>query len=238
MQAAAEAARLTQCTNNLRQIGIASHNFHRAFRFFQSDNSATAPPYPYPNTCWNLQTLSYIEDGTLVLKVVAGNGGTVNPGGNASGGGSLVPVNNGNVPISLYLCPSRGAPRADGLSDYGYLQQNGAVLYNFPIGASLPLISNPNGSSKTVMVAHLGCNPQDYPIGPTPWYNCLQPFSPTSMLDGEVVVGQYCTTLSSPHPAGNPALFCDGHIQTLDNVWLTNNSGVWYWRNTTAITLP
>ena len=88
------------------------------------------------------------------------------------------------------------------------------------------------------MVAHLGCNPQDYPIGPTPWYNCLQPFSPTSMLDSEVVVGQYATRFSSPHPGGNPVLFCDCHVQTLDNVWLTNNSGVWYWRNITAITLP
>ena len=51
------------------------------------------------------------------------------------------------------------------------------MLYEFPTGVSLALISNSNGSSKTVMVAHLGCNPQDYPIGPTPWYNCLQPFS-------------------------------------------------------------
>ena len=237
VEAAREAARLAECMNNLRQIGIASHNFHSAFGFFQSDNSATASPYPYPNTCWNLQTLRYIDEQTLVQEAIAGSGGTVNQSGNASGAGSLVPVNNGNVPISLYLCPSRGA-RGNGLSDYGYLQQNGAVLYNFPTGASLPLISNFNGSSKTVMVAHLGCNPQDYPIGPTPWYNCLQPFSPTSMLDAEVVVGQYCTTLSSPHPNGNPALFCDCHVQTFDNVWLTNNSGVWYWRNTTSITLP
>ena len=239
VQAAREAAWLLECKNNLKQIGIASQNFHDAFRFFQSDNSATAPPYPYPNTCWNLQTLRYVDEQTLVQQAVAGSGGggTVSQGGNASGGGSLVPVNNGNVQISLYLCPSRGA-RGNGLIDYGYLQQSGVVLYNFPTGVSLTLISNNNGSSKTVMVAHLGCNPQDYPIGPTPWYNCLQPFSPTSMLDDEVPVGQYCNTFSSPHPAGNPALFCDGHIQTLDNAWLTDNSGVWYWRNPTTITLP
>ena len=72
VQSAREAARLIECMNNLKQIGIASHNFHSAFGFFQSDNSATAPPYPYPNTCWNLQTLRYVEEQTLVQEAVAG----------------------------------------------------------------------------------------------------------------------------------------------------------------------
>ena len=74
VQAAREAARLVECKNNLKQIGIASHNFHSAFGFFQSDNSATAPPYPYPNTCWNLQTLRYVDEQTLVQEAVAGGG--------------------------------------------------------------------------------------------------------------------------------------------------------------------
>ena len=99
-------------------------------------------------------------------------------------------------------------------------------------------ITNANGSSNTVMVSHLGCNPQDYPNGPTPWYNCLQPFNAQSMQDSQVPPGQYCTTFSSPHPGGNVVLFADGHVQSLDNGWLTANPSVWNWQNTTPIQFP
>ena len=47
----------------------------RVFGFFQSDNAATAPPYPYPNTCWILQTLPYMEQQNAVQVVNGGGGG-------------------------------------------------------------------------------------------------------------------------------------------------------------------
>jgi prepilin-type N-terminal cleavage/methylation domain-containing protein/prepilin-type processing-associated H-X9-DG protein len=237
VQKVREAASRMSSQNNLKQIGSALHHFHSAFGFFVSDNAATTPPYPYPNTCWNLQTMPYMEQQNVVQVVSNGSGGGFDPTGGAGGSGSLVAVNNGNIRINSYLDPSRGL-RGNGLSDYGYLQQSYGVLYGTPTGVSLASITNGNGASNTAMVAILGCNPQDYAIGPTPWYNCLQPSSAQSMEDSQVPVGQYSTTFSSPHPGGNLVLFADGHVQLIDNQWLTANQSIWNWQNTTPIQFP
>jgi hypothetical protein len=237
VQKVREAASRIQCTNNLKQIGTACHNFHGVFGYFPSDNSLTTPPYPYPNTCWNLQTLPYMEQDNAVKAVAGGGGGGTDPSGGAGGTGSLVPVDNGQIRLNFYLCPSRGI-RGNGLTDYGYLQQNGTVLYGAPGGISLVQITGGNGSSNTSMVAHLGCNPRDYSVGPTGWYNCAQPFSAQSTQDSQVAAGQYCTTFSSPHPGVNVVLFSDAHVQPISNDWLTSNPGVWYWQNTTPLQFP
>ena len=240
VQKVREAAARIQCTNNIKQMGVACQNFHGVYGYFPSDNSATAPPYPYPNTCWILQSLPFFEQQNVQQIVTSGGNSTIQGGGeqgNAGGTGSLIAVNNGNVLIKILLCPSRGI-RGNGLADYNYVQQSTSVLFGAPVGVSLDHISNGNGSSNTVMVAHLACNPQDYPIGPTAWYDCIQPLSAQSMQDSQVPVGQFDQTLSSPHPGGNGVLFADGHVQLLDNGWLTANQNVWNWQNTIPLQFP
>jgi prepilin-type N-terminal cleavage/methylation domain-containing protein len=236
VQKVREAAGRMSCQNNLKQLGEASHHFHSVFGYFQSDNAATVPPYPYPNTCWLLQTLAYVEQQNAV-QVVNNGGGGGGGVGNANGTGSLIPVNNGNIQLKLLLCPSRGI-RGDGLTDYNYVEQNSAVLYGAPVGVSLTAITNANGASNTAMLTHLGCNPQDYPIGPTPWYDCMQPFSARSTPDTQVPPGQMDQFFSSPHPGVNLVLFADGHAQSIDHGWLTANQSIWNWQNTSPIQFP
>ena len=53
VQAAREAARRTQCTNNIKQIALAVHNFESAERRLPGNEQYSTPdPYRYSNTFW------------------------------------------------------------------------------------------------------------------------------------------------------------------------------------------
>ncbi len=60
VQAAREAARRSQCTNNLKQIGLAMHNYHDSFKSFPSGNVVIG----HGPTGWVL-VLPYLEQGPL-----------------------------------------------------------------------------------------------------------------------------------------------------------------------------
>lgn len=101
VQAAREAARRAQCTNNLKQIGLAMHNYHTSLDVFPpgyislvQSTSATAPEFG-PGWGWGTMVLNHLEQGPL-YNAVNFSLPITDPGSSTVRTASL----------SAYLCPS------------------------------------------------------------------------------------------------------------------------------------
>jgi prepilin-type N-terminal cleavage/methylation domain-containing protein/prepilin-type processing-associated H-X9-DG protein len=115
VQSAREAARRIQCVNNLKQLGLAMHNYHGAIGTFpigrQGINRPVGDPgYPGDPTggnhrrSWALLLLPYFEQGALY--------NAVNFSYSYNGAGNLTVIDDG---IGLFWCPSDPNVQSDRL---------------------------------------------------------------------------------------------------------------------------
>jgi prepilin-type N-terminal cleavage/methylation domain-containing protein/prepilin-type processing-associated H-X9-DG protein len=108
VQAAREAARRAQCVNNLKQIGLATHNYHDVN---QALPSACLWPCPGADGCWGwgaaplVGMLQFIEQGTLynAYNVSLGVIGNTPPAAPFLWAGNTTVF---NTQTAIFLCPS------------------------------------------------------------------------------------------------------------------------------------
>jgi prepilin-type N-terminal cleavage/methylation domain-containing protein len=159
VQQAREAARRSQCRNNLKQIGLAFHNYHDIFRVLPDGGNDSGTGWPCGACCsannrgewnWMYQILPQIEQENL-YEVTTDT--TIY-----------------QTPTAVYYCPSRRAARIYGSSaktDYagnagdGMTNYNGAIIRRScktPVDFAIVL----DGTSNTLLVAEKQTNDNNF----------------------------------------------------------------------------
>jgi len=113
VQQAREAARRSQCKNNLKQLGLALHNYHDTFNKFPSAFISNAWPSAAGTgatselTCWSwgAMILPYLEQATLYNLVQPG---TIPMSTNLAAGGAQATAL--TTPLAGFMCPSDTGP--------------------------------------------------------------------------------------------------------------------------------
>ena len=131
VQAAREAARRMQCSNNLKQLGLALHNYLDTHKVFPVNAVQRTAYYKYPRLNANVALLPYLEQQALYDAI-----GTIpdDPAWSCSLGTALGSNKTMKLPwyeqVSTFVCTSSGSTRRDRSSEEG----SGITNYMFSSG--------------------------------------------------------------------------------------------------------
>jgi hypothetical protein len=210
-----EAAKRIECVNNLKQLGIAFHNFH--------DKNLTFPTESGSNPSFYQAILPFLGGDPEVQQAMGGDK---------------------TAAIKLFLCPSRRTSQmAPGKRDYGYAASAPAgvqAVLDSKTALTLTAITNANGSSNTLLLSHLWMDPKNYSSGDATdqgWATKNNSRSVNNTAKQDSDSSGTTTHIGGPHPHLVPCLFVDGHMQNIPFTW-QNWSQAWNYTNSTPFTLP
>jgi prepilin-type N-terminal cleavage/methylation domain-containing protein/prepilin-type processing-associated H-X9-DG protein len=148
VQMAREAARRSQCSNNLKQLGLSVHNYEASFQCFPSASIFPCPavnPVTGLPMCWNfgvspfVSILPYVEQGTIYNAYNVGMGvyGSYPP---SAAGPTTWWANTTvfNMQLSLLICPSDARNTKQPVTNY-VANLGGPFLLGGYSGAFVPL---------------------------------------------------------------------------------------------------
>ncbi len=235
VQAAREAARRSQCTNNLKQLALALQNFHDTYKNFPTGQTDDDDE----DLSWGFYILPYIEQQALYDQMVAqlqdpssANGGPCNPipkpGTHASTDGphdrldinkftSAPTVRNHCMTVlEAFLCPSNPIPNKDdqgfGASHYVGCMGTTYTIETDPSGSRLAWgCASPKGSAQTGMLVYDNDNTNTF---------CRTMASCTDGTSNTIIVGEIGLSANVapsklnhrafPLWAGGNGVTCDG----------------------------
>ena len=225
VQQAREAARRTQCRNNLHQIGLALHNYHDVHATFppgQTLGTNAADFSTSYGTQWAVQILPMLDETALYNAYNAGRPSWVDDNS------TMV-----RSPLSQYLCPSDGAPVMGMYGMQGSYAANRGTHWSacngdVPAAARGPLYARSrvrirdirDGTSNTYMVgeaADAGGTPQTGMARPA-WaadLNANVYRAPDWPMNTRIVVSSIGWEFTSLHEGGAFFLMCDGGVRFL-----------------------
>jgi type II secretory pathway pseudopilin PulG len=142
VQAAREAARRMQCTNNLKQLGLALHNYHDGYKAFPANAVTITRYYKYPRMSASVVLLPYMEQQALyeAIREIPDDGNYSCAYGTRGGSNKTVRIAWYDQ-VSAFVCPSSGSVRRDRATEVGpaitnYMFSSGdwpdASVYNYP----------------------------------------------------------------------------------------------------------
>jgi prepilin-type N-terminal cleavage/methylation domain-containing protein len=247
VQAAREAARRTQCKNNLKQIGLAFHNFESARRAFPpgftSSATETNGPGSGPGWGWAAYILPYLEESTLPVDLKR----------------DITDPVHDRVRVTyfpVFRCPSDPDASAtfavrdssgNALSELAFANYVGVggtlEVTGFPDTGTGVLFRNhqvrikdiTDGTSHTIMVSERASrqSPQTTWVGAVK-NSVVPPINPnfdnegppvlvltnTGTIEDKRVPNSYFDHVedsNSEHPQGVHLMFCDGSVQAINN---------------------
>jgi prepilin-type N-terminal cleavage/methylation domain-containing protein/prepilin-type processing-associated H-X9-DG protein len=154
VQKVREAAARMQCTNNMKQLGIATHAYHDTYGLFPFEDGA--------NPSLFVLLLPYVEQGNMYKNIIPAPGSYI-PGAAAQ--------------VNTFLCPARRTPGVGPKVDYCGAYNGGideADITNFvggstgyrsilnTAGTRMATVTNGAGTSNTLLMGHKILRPGHY----------------------------------------------------------------------------
>jgi len=241
VQAAREAARRTSCQNNLKQLGLAMHNYHDTYRSFpygHINSAASSTDVNVSGLGWLKATLPYIEQDNLNSQW--------NYTQTYHSGTNLALI---RTKISAFLCPSDPAistwnsvPNYNYACNYGNTNiaratVNSVAFQRSPfehMGQVYSMASITDGTSNTLMMAEVRQGQVSGDLRGLTWYGSHSGFmthyspntnSPDLLSSGfckntemapqgmPCAGGTHIFSARSRHPGGVLATLCDASVR-------------------------